>query len=222
MKKTDNHSLHIKENKKITKTYRLFINGFDNQNPDFHDILNDLYDAGNEDNLELKIMSPGGLVVECQQIINIIQNKFKNRTTAYIESHASSAGAFTFAAADKRVIYWNSRIMFHNYSGGYAGTYQFMKDRIDFDSEHIIGFLEIARKFFTKKEWKKLIEGKEYWMRAEEMLKRGIATHIIIDGIEYEAKKGLKKLKKFLKKLKKEENKNDSKKEKVKKDSKEM
>ena len=204
MKKAKNHSLYIKENKKITKNYILFINGFDNQIPDFHDILNDLYNAGDEDQLELKIMSPGGLVTECQQIINIMQNKFPDRTTAYIESHASSAGAFTFAAADKRVIYWNSRIMFHNYSGGYTGTYQFMKDRIDFDSKHIIGFLGIAKKFFSKKEWKKLIEGKEYWFTAEDMLKRGIATHIIIDGIEYDSDKGIKKLKKHLKKLKKE------------------
>jgi len=211
MKKAKNHSLIVKENKKIIKNYILFINGFDNQIPDFHDILNDLYNAGPEDELELKIMSSGGLVTECQQIINVMQNKFPKRTIAYIESHASSAGAFTFVAADKRVIYWNSRIMFHNYSGGYAGSYQSMKDGIDFDSKHIIGFLSIAKRFFSKKEWKKLIEGKEYWFTAEDMLKRGIATHIIIDGIEYDSVKGLKKLKKYLKKLKKENKRNKKK-----------
>jgi len=199
--KSENHSLFVGEKPvKIQKIYRVFIGAYDNQKPDFHDILNELYNASENSELELRIMSPGGLVVECQQIVNLMQNKFKDKSIAYIESHASSAGAITFVHAKKRVIYWNSRIMFHNYSGGYIGDYHKMKTRIDFDSKHTIGFLEPVKQFLTKKEWKKMINGKEYWFGAEEMLERGIATHLILNGKEYEGKKALKKLKKFLKK----------------------
>jgi len=199
--KTENHSLFInKKSLKIQNIYRVFIGAYDNQKPDFHDILNELYNAPKNSILELRIMSPGGLVVECQQIVNLMQNKFRNKSIAYIESHASSAGAFTFVHAKKRVIYWNSRIMFHNASGGVFGDFHKMRDRIKFDSKHVIGFLEPAKQFFTKKEWKKMMNGKEYWLEAEEMLERGIATHLILDGKEYEGEKALKKLKKFLKK----------------------
>lgn len=193
---SEHHSLHIKETKKITKNYRVFVGAFQNDEPEFREILDLLMDAGKDDTLEYRISSPGGYVTECQQMVNIAENNFKGRTTGYIDSHASSAGAILFSACDKRVVHWNSRIMFHNYSGGYFGEYRKMKDRLDFDEKHIIDFLTIAKPFFSKKEWKKLINSKEYWFDAKEMLKRGVATHIVIDGVEYNKKEGLKKLKK--------------------------
>ena len=192
------HSLHKKtiSNTESYNKYRLFIGPFNNQDPKFQALLNELYESGEKDLLELRIMSPGGLVIECQQIVNLMNNKFKGRTTAYIESHASSAGAFTFAHADKRVVYENSRLMFHNYSGGYAGKYQDIKDRLEFDEKHIIDFLKVAKQFLTKKEWKKMVEGKNFWFDAKDMLERGIATHIVIDGQEMTYKKYKKYLKK--------------------------
>jgi ATP-dependent protease ClpP protease subunit len=192
---SEHHSLHIKENKKITKNFRVFVGTFQNDQPEFRSILDSLLDGGPLDTLEYRIASPGGYVTECQQLVNVAENKFNGRTTAYIDSHASSAGAILFSSCDKRVIYWNSRIMFHNYSGGYFGEYKKIKDRMDFDKKHIIEFLEIAKPFFSKTEWKKLVNSKEYWFNAKEMLKRNIATHIIIDGVEYSKKQGLKKLK---------------------------
>jgi len=191
------HSLHKKKivkNQDYTK-FRFFIGTFDNQTPKFHLILNDLYDSNEKDELELRIMSPVGLVIECQQVVNIMNNKFNGRTTAYIESHASSAGAIVFANADKRVIYENSRIMFHNYSGGYGGKFQDIKDRLDFDEKHIISFLSVAKQFLNKKEWKQMVNGKNFWFDASDMLKRNIATHIIVDGKEM-TKKEYKKYKK--------------------------
>lgn len=196
--KLKNHSLFIDKKR---KEYRLFVGPFDNQETSFHRILDELYKAPENSKLELRIASPGGLVVECQQLVNLMQNKFKNKTVAYIDSHASSAGAITFANADERIVYWNSRIMFHNYSGGYGGDYHKMKTRIDFDSIHVIRFLASAKKFFNDKEWNKLINGKEYWFDALEMLERGIATHLILNGKKYKNKKAIKKLKKYYKEL---------------------
>jgi ATP-dependent protease ClpP protease subunit len=185
--KAEKHSLYVKNT--TTRNFRVFIDSFINEENTIHDIFDSLLDAGNNDTLELRISSPGGLVTECQQIVNIINNKFKDRSTAYIDSHASSAGAFTFCSCNKRVIYENSRLMLHNYSGGHSGKHQDMKDRLEFDTDHIISFLKsnikVGKKgFLSKKEFKKMIEGKNYWFNADDMLKRGIATHIIINGEE--------------------------------------
>jgi len=195
------HSLFVDKNISTKQNFRIFVNTFYEVENDIHNIWNMLLKAGTEDTLELRISSPGGLVTECQMYVNIMRNKFPGRTTTYIDSHASSAGAFTFSAGDKRVIYENSRIMYHNYSGGHQGTHQKMLDRMKFDTKHIIGFLRSTLKvgkkgFLTKKEYKQMVEGKEYWFGAEEMCKRGIATHIIVNGKELTTKEYLKGLKK--------------------------
>jgi hypothetical protein len=75
-----------------------------------------------------------------------------------------------------------------------------MIDRIKFSKKHLDKFLGSAQKYFTKKEWKRLNQGKDFWLEAEDMLKRGICTGIIIDGLQYNNKEGLKKLKKYYKK----------------------
>lgn len=194
--KGEHHSLFVNKTEHTIKNFRIFINSFMESKNDIHDVWNKLLSAGSEDTLELRISSPGGQVTECQMFVNIMRNKFPGRSTTYIDSHASSAGAFTFCVGDKRVIYENSRLMLHNYSGGYDGGFKKMKDRLDFDEKHIIGFLKSTLKigkngFISKKEFKKMINGKEYWFRAEEMCKRGIATHVIVDGKEYSAKEYL-------------------------------
>lgn len=199
--KGTHHSMFVDKHIETKQNYRIFVSKFSEDNNNLHDVWDTLLKAGKNDTLELRISSPGGYVTECQMFVNLAKNKFKGRTTTYIDSHASSAGAFTFSIGDKRVIYENSRLMYHNFSGGYDGNYQKMKDRIDFDKKHIIGFLtstlKIGKKgFLTKKELKKMVKGKEFWFDAKNMCERGIATHIVIDGEELTAKDYLKSLKK--------------------------
>jgi len=198
--KTNTHTLHNKPKTTTINDYRFFIGAFDNDENTFHDILDKLLSSNDSDTLELRIGSTGGLITEAQQIINIIRNNFKGRNTAYIDSHASSAGAITFCACERRVIYENSRLMLHNYSGGHNGSHQKMKDRMKFDTKHIIGFIKSTlnvgnNSFLTKKEFKKMVQGKEFWFDADDMIKRGIATHIIINGkeISCEGLKGVPK-----------------------------
>jgi len=195
------HSMFTNKNVTTVQNFRVFVNSFTESGNDIHGIWNNLLNAGSNDTLELRIASPGGYVTECQNFINIMRNKFKDRTTTYIDSHASSAGAITFLAGDKRVIYENSRIMIHNYAGGYSGEYKKMKTRIDFDEKHIIGFLKsiirpkASHKFLSKKEFKEMVNGKEFWFRTDEMAKRKICTHVIVDGEEMTAKQYLKSIK---------------------------
>jgi len=196
--KGKHHSMFSTTKNVQTKNFRVFVNEFHELEPDIHEIWNALLSAGDNDTLELRIASPGGMVVECQMFVNIMRNKFPGRTTAYIDSYASSAGAFTFCAGNKRVIFENSRLMLHNYSGGYFGEFKKMKNRIDFDESQIIGFLKSTLKigkhgFLTKNEFKQMVNGKEFWFDAHQMCKRGICTHIVVNGKEIKAKDYLKK-----------------------------
>jgi ATP-dependent protease ClpP protease subunit len=90
--------------------------------------------------------------------------------------------------------------MFHHASGGAAGTMQKQLDWVQFNKKHLDKFLGLAQKYFTKKEWKRLERGKDFWLDAEDMIERGICTGIVIDGIQYNNKEGIKKLKKYRKK----------------------
>jgi ATP-dependent protease ClpP protease subunit len=195
--KGDKHTLFIEPVVQQYNNYRIFIGPFEENSNSIDTVWNSLMNATPKDTLELRIASPGGKVTECQMYVNIMRNTFTGRTTAYIDSHASSAGAFVFCAADKRVVYANSRLMLHNYSGGHGGKHQDMKDRMEFDEKHIIGFLESTitvgkNGFLTNKEFKHMIHGKNWWFDTTDMCQRGIATHVIINGKEMTSKEYLK------------------------------
>jgi len=199
-----------KKNKYIhPKLYLLNLDGFLNDEPSLYKILDELRMVNPElDTVRIYISSNGGYATECQQFINTLQDlekvfKKENRLhkiSITINSHASSAGAFTFIALENRLIYPNSRIMFHHSSGGASGKMSDMIDKIKFTKKHLDKFLGSAQKYFTKKEWKRLNQGKDFWLDAEDMLKRGICTGIIINGLQYNNKDGIKKLKKYYKK----------------------
>jgi len=188
---------------KVKKTEYFFsVGAFSNDDDKLFEMYNEMRKIKKEDSLKVFIASVGGKVTECQILINTIGKDSGIKTKdveAYIVSHASSAGAYSFISFENRIIYPNSRIMFHHASGGTFGTMKKMKDKIDFDLEHLEDFLGSAKKYFTKKEWRKLQDGKDFWWDAEEMLKRGIATEIIINSKRFNPQEGLKELKRLKK-----------------------
>jgi len=181
------------------KKYRLFIGRFFELKKGLHAVFNELLTAEKNDQLEFRINSRGGFVIEGQQFYNIMQEKFPNRVTAYLDNIGYSMGALLFCMANKRVIYPYSDFMFHNYSGGAAGKGGEIKARIKHFSKALEKFfynLIVEQGFLTKKEFEQMLVGQDYWMDAKQMCKRGIATHVIIEGKEISAKAYLKRLKK--------------------------
>jgi len=179
-------------------SYRVFIDSFQEYERGLHEMFDELWNAGEHDTLELRINSGGGLVDEGSQFYTLIKNKFKGRTTTILDSRGYSMGALVFCMGDKRVVTPRSDLMFHDYSGGVTGKGGEIKSRIKHRAEHIRAFFAdviLTDKFLTKKEFKKMLIGKDYWMTATEMCKRGIATHVLLDGKEIKVKKYLKLLK---------------------------
>ena len=179
--------------------YRMFVDDFMEFERGLHEIYNELWNANNKDKLELRINSHGGLVNEGGQFYSIIKNKFNGRCTTVLDNCGYSMGALTFCMGDKRVITERADLMFHDYSSGFGGKGGEIEARNKHTQKHIRKFFKevvLDTGFLTKDEFDKMIIGQDYWMGAEELCQRGIATHVLYNGKEITAKKYLKKIKK--------------------------
>ena len=196
--------------------HRVYIGRFFELKKGLHSVFNELKAAKEHDVLEFMIDSGGGFVNEGMQFYNIMQEKFHGRTVAYLDNKGYSMGAMLFSMADKRVVYPYSDFMYHNYAGGAVGKGGEIKARLEHTSKKLEAFfydIIVRQGFLTEDEYQQMLVGQDYWMGTKEMCKRGIATHVIVQGKEITAKeylKGLKnakKLKKELPKTKKKKNK---------------
>jgi len=179
--------------------YRVYVGRFFELKKGLHSVFNELKSAKEHDVLEFMIDSGGGFVNEGMQFYNIIQEKFSGRTVAYLDNKGYSMGAMLFSMAEKRVVYPYSDFMYHNYSGGAVGKGGEIKARLEHTSRKLEEFffdIIVKQGFLTKEEYKQMLVGQDYWMGTKEMCKRGIATHVIVKGMELTAKEYLKLLKK--------------------------
>ena len=188
------------------KRYRVYIGRFFELKKGLHSVFNELREAKENDYLELMINSGGGIILEGQQFYNLIQEKFHKRTVAYLDNYGYSMGALLFCMAEKRVAYEYSDFMFHTYSGGAFGKGGEIKARVEHSNKKLEKFfydLIVRKGFLTNNEFEQMLVGQDYWMDTQELCKRGIATHVIVNGDELTAKEYLKHLKKEKKEAKK-------------------
>jgi ATP-dependent protease ClpP protease subunit len=187
----------------IVNEYSLYLSEFSEEMPQFATLLNELRNANPNDIIKIFINSPGGCVSEGKALINTLQSIGADIQTELI-ANAYSMGALLFCIGDKRVIYENSSIMFHNFSGGFGGKGHELKDRLKHTIKNITAFFRGHIIGLTEAEIKQMINGKDWWFGSKEMCERGIATHVNVDGIMIPAKRYLKALKKAKKKAKKQ------------------
>ncbi len=180
------------------KIYTIYIERFKELKRGLHSVFNELRSASSDDKLHIRINSGGGFVNEGKQFYNLMNEKFHKRTTTFLDNHGYSMGALLFCMGDKRVIYPYSDLMFHTYSSGVGGKGGEIISRVEHTDAHIKAFFRqiiVERGFLTDKEFEKMLIGQDYWMGAQELCERKIATHVIYKGKEIKAKKYLKILK---------------------------
>lgn len=180
------HSLF--KNKRVTTTFKLNIADFDNDIVKLNKLINKLEDACEGDEIEVRISSYGGSVEEFNQIKNTIDAYFYGRCTTILNPTAYSAGACCFLIGNKRVVYENSNIMFHDVSLGTVGKHSDVKNQSKFYAKY---FDDMSKRelspYFSDEEIQRLLSGEEFWFDALEMCKRKIATHVHMFGVELEA-----------------------------------
>ena len=178
--------------------YRLYVGNFHIVEKELHSLFYQLRESSSSDVLELVISSNGGSIDEGQQFFNLINGKFYQRTIAYLDNHGYSMGAVLFCMVEKRIIYPYSELMFHNYSSGSRGKGGEIKAKVEHSDKDIGKFnhdIIVKKGFLSEEEFQKMLIGQDYWMDSQELCKRGIATHVMVDGKEIEADEYLKEIK---------------------------
>ncbi len=164
--------------------YKLFLGDFMEESTGNHSIINKLQ-QGNPmtDVVELHISSYGGDMAELLELYNTLNSMYTETCSTFL-NFGYSAGALAFLFGSERIVYEHSDWMIHSYSGGTFGKRDDMLTHIKHSDKMITKFFnKILGPYFTKKELRNINRGDDFWMDAEEMIKRGIATGIIIDGV---------------------------------------
>jgi len=163
--------------------YSIFLDEFrDNTKHGLHKIINALQEGSENDYVELHISSPGGYVDEGMALFNVLNAMYNGRVTTYI-NYGHSMGALAFLYGDERIVYESSSLMIHNWSGGLYGKSPDMEAYLEHSNSNLWKFFsKIIKPYLTKKEMKRVKRGEELWFEAYDMLDRGMATSIIMEG----------------------------------------
>lgn len=182
-----NQSLFITKDPKdeSRRRFRMFIDTFSGTpGPITHQIHNRLLDANYADTLEIRLNNNGGSVAEGLRLINVMDNQFFNRSCVVLEHNALSMAAMVFCKGTERVVYPASRLMFHNYFTVVGGKGGELNDRVGTDDlsrdkmyDHIL-----EKGWMTQDEYKSMLDGKDIWVEFDDLISRGIATHVMDDG----------------------------------------
>jgi len=153
--------------------YDLYVKEFNIDEIGHANIINKLKTLNAKDILNVHISSSGGNSYLLIEYINILQ-----RTTATVNgflNYGYSSGALLFGACNNRFHYEYSELMYHTFSHGLYGKSQEISSYIN-NSEKIMH--KMMQKFYiglTKAEFKKLTNGKDFWLNTDDMIKRNIS-----------------------------------------------
>lgn len=163
--------------------HRLFMDDIIHEGCAVHEILNTLHNAGELDTLETRINSSGGYVRYGQQCINVMQDKFKGRSTTVLEAEASSMAALVFMAGDERVIYPHAILMVHDTSMYLVGKASEARQQLDvYQPAAVKYFASLMKGTMTDEEIDQVYKGVDFWIDAKNMCERGMATKVMYQG----------------------------------------
>ncbi len=141
---------------------------------EFAEIISVLDAALDTDTVVFKINSPGGYKHSTLSVIDAIRAS-KAQTIAECTGTVASAATIIALACDGLYIADHSTFMVHNYTGGVYGKGHEIIADIEHTTPNNTRFVEESyRKFLSKKEIKKLINGKDYYFTAEETRERWV------------------------------------------------
>jgi ATP-dependent protease ClpP protease subunit len=160
------------DHKIITRQLHFYISGPIEEPAKYAEMVHSIRMSQPTDVVHIHLNTPGGSLATGVQIINAMRASYGHIVT-HLEGEACSMGAILFLAGDEIVVYDNSVLMFHNYSGGMSGKGHEMTASIDAANKW---YHKLARNvctpFLTEEEMKKMFEGAELWMLSDEVQTR--------------------------------------------------
>lgn len=128
--------------------------------------------CGEDDVITLHINSEGGDAFTSIQLIRAMAD-CKGTLIASVEGRCMSAATLIFLTADQFVLSDHSVFMFHNYSGASFGKGGEMFDSITHERAWSRRLMETCyRDFLTQEEINAMMDGKDFWMDADQVVER--------------------------------------------------
>lgn len=158
--------------KEIAHLHEYYLTGEIEDASKYTEWFNQIRHAPPTDIIKLYINSEGGSLWTAIQFMRVLK-ECKAPVIASVEGACMSAATIIFLMSDTYEISPHSMFMFHNYSGGTIGKGGEMIDQIKHErgwSEKLLA--EIYNNFLTKDEIRSILENKDIWMTAEEVVVR--------------------------------------------------
>lgn len=149
------------------------------QEPQYYtELFQTLHTASETDLIYLHLNSPGGSFDTGLQIINNIQSSSAHVVTV-LEARAYSMAAMIFLVGDELIVHDNCQLMFHIYSGSFAGKGNEQQAQvIALGSWFEKVMFRICAPFLSSAEIEKILKGNDLWLDSDEIRRRlGRAAH---------------------------------------------
>lgn len=138
----------------------------------YTDLFYTLRTAVDTDLIYLHLNTSGGDFDTGLQIINNMQASSANIVTV-LEARAYSMGAFIFLAGDEWIVHDNCQLLFHIYSGSFAGRGNEQQAEVHAVSSWFEKFMtRTCQPFLTPAEIKDVLKGSDVWMDSDEIRRR--------------------------------------------------
>lgn len=150
----------------------------------YNELCHKLRTLGPQDEAHLYINNGGGIIDSMVMIVDAL-NTSEAEIHVHLSGSVASAATFPVMYADKLHVAPFTHFMIHNYSGGFGGKGKEAKDQMDFVNEEIgKTFKDIYKGFLTDEEIERVIDDKDNWMGANEVMERWINRRAYLDSLK--------------------------------------
>lgn len=160
------------ERRSEVRQISFYISGTIQQSHYYTDLFYTLRTATEHDLIYLHLNTSGGDFDTGLQIINNMLASQAHVVTV-LEARAYSMGAFIFLAGDELAVHDNCQLLFHMYSGSFAGKGNEQQAEVVALSSWFEKFMSrICQPFLSPNEIKSILKGADLWMDSDEIRHR--------------------------------------------------
>lgn len=160
------------ERQSVVRQISFYISGNILESHYYTELFYALRTATETDIIYLHLNTSGGDFDTGLQIINNMQASNANIVTV-LEARAYSMGAFIFLSGDEFIVHDNCQLLFHIYSGSFAGRGNEQQAEVHAVSSWFEKFMtRTCQPFLGANEIKDVLKGSDVWMDSDEIRRR--------------------------------------------------
>jgi len=157
------------QQKMVARQLHYYLSGPIEDPSRYTEMIHQIRTAGQNDVVNIHLNTPGGLVSTGVQLISAMRAS-QGHIVTHLEGEACSMGALLFLTADEMVVYDDSLLMFHNYSGGAFGKGHVLTAAVEATNKWYAKLAKtVCTPFLTAAELKKIFDGADMWLLSEEV-----------------------------------------------------